>query len=65
MGHPALRKINVSQNQRQRTGVSVLFGATPVRGGVGGQQVPHRAFRPIRNDKVFLVRANAFSWSVI
>ena len=52
MGHPwrlgSLRKVKVptlSQKTRQGWG-------TPGRGGFGLQQVPHRAFSPVRNDKI-------------
>jgi hypothetical protein len=34
-------------------------GAPSVRGGVGLQQVPHRAFSPVRNDKTFISASSA------
>ena len=45
---------HVSQRTRDpSTRLRAGYGA-PTHGGDGGQQVPHRAFSPIRNDKIFV-----------
>ncbi len=47
--NPTLRRCSA-----QALAKDAKHGAPSVRGSVGGQQVPHRAFRPIRNDKIIV-----------